>query len=220
MEEKAPAVLASLVVDNCDLQRAAIDAGAIKKLSQILKQTFDPLPPSASAPLWQPDAESSEEVLDGVPRLGYQGLSPAASRITRLREATLTGLAAMASLRDEYRKSIIENGVISFVIQSLKPYNMDSPSKKDERGSTSSAQTVTENTKDVVLAACASAQRLSRSVSTLRTSLMDAGLAPPLFILLKHQDVEIQIAATAVICNLVLDFSPMREVRSTRCKRS
>lgn len=41
---------------------------------------------------------------------------------------------------------------------------------------------------------------------------MDAGLAAPLFGLLKHQDIEIQIQATAVVCNLVLDFSPMREV--------
>lgn len=220
MEEKAPAVLADLVVDSSDLQRAAVEAGAIKILSQILKQTFDPLPSSASAPLWQPDAQSSEETVEGVPPLGYQGLSPAAVRVTRLREATFRGLAAMASLRDEYRKSIIENGVISFVIQSMKPYSMDSPSKTDEGGFMSSAQIVTENSKDVVLAACASAKYLSRSVSTLRTSLMDAGLAPPLFVLLKHQDVEIQIAATAVICNLVLDFSPMREVRSTRCKGS
>ena len=213
VEEKAPAVLASLVVDSMDLQRAAIDAGAVKKLSQILKQSFDPLPPSASAILWQPDAESSELVVDGAPTLGCVGLSPAASHVTKLREATLTGLAAMASLRDEYRKSIIENGVIWFIIQCLKPYNMDSISlQKEGEDFASPPQIVTENTKDVVLAACALARGLSRSVSTLRTSLMDAGLAPPLFILLKHQDVDIQVASTAVISNLVLDFSPMREV--------
>ena len=213
VEEKAPAVLAGLVVDNIDLQRAATEAGAVKKLSQILKQSFDPLPPSASTTLWQPDVESSETILDGATTLGYVGLSPAASHVTKLREATLTGLAAMASLRDEYRKSIIENGVISFVIQCLKPYNIDSLSlQKEEEDFTSPPQIVTENTKDVVLAACALARGLSRSVSTLRTSLMDAGLTPPLFILLKHQDVDIQVAATAVISNLVLEFSPMREV--------
>ena len=44
---------------------------------------------------------------------------------------------------------------------------------------------------------------------------MDAGLAAPLFLLLKHQDVDLQIAATAVVCNLVLDFSPMRDVRES-----
>ena len=213
VEEKAPAVLASLVVDSMDLQRAAIDAGAVKKLSQILKQSFDPLPPSASAMVWQPEADSSEVIIDGAPTLGYMGLSPAASHVTMLREATLTGLAAMASLRDEYRKSIIENGVISFIIQCLKPYSVDSlSSQKEEEDFTSPPQIVSENTKDVVLAACALARGLSRSVSTLRTSLMDAGLTQPLFILLKHQDVDIQVAATAVISNLVIDFSPMREV--------
>ena len=213
VEEKAPAVLASLVVDSMDLQRAAIDAGAVKKLSQILKQSFDPLPPSASAMVWQPEVDSSEVVVDGAPTLGYIGLSSAASHVTILREATLTGLAAMASLRDEYRKSIIENGVISFIIQCLKPYSMDSLSpQKEEEDFTSPPQIVSENTKDVVLAACALARGLSRSVSTLRTSLMDAGLVPPLFVLLKHHDVDIQVAATAVISNLVIDFSPMREV--------
>ena len=221
VEEKAPAVLASLVVDSIDLQRAAIDAGAVKKLSQILKQSFDPLPPSTSATLWQPDADSSEVMMDGAPTLGCLGLSPAASHVTKLREGTLTGLAAMASLRDEYRKSIIEHGVISFIIQCLKPYSMDSlASKQEEEDFTSPPQIVSENTKDVVLAACALARGLSRSVSTLRTSLMDAGLAPPLFVLLKHQDVDIQVAATAVISNLVLDFSPMREVSLQHSKHT
>ena len=214
VEEKAPAVLASLVVDSNDLQKAATDAGAVKKLSQILKQSFDPLPPSASSMLWQPEADSSEINIDGAPTLGYVGLSPAASHVTKLREAALTGLAAMASLRDEYRKSIIENGVISFIILCMKPYSMDSlSSQKEEEDFTSPPQIVSENTKAVVLAACGLARGLSRSVSTLRTSLMDAGLAPPLFLLLKHQDVDIQVEATAVISNLVLDFSPMREVR-------
>ena len=152
--------------------------------------------------------------MNDVRPLGYPGLSPIASHITKLREATLTGLAAMASLRDEYRKAIIENGVISFIIQSLKPYNIESPPSKKTNGEVSNQpQIVAENPKDVILAACALARGLSRSVSTLRTSLMDAGLAAPLFVLLKHQDVDIQIAATAVICNLVLDFSPMREAR-------
>lgn len=219
VEEKAPAVLATLVVDSLELQRSAIDAGVVKRLSQILKRSFDPLPPSASAPLWSPEPQTSEPTTGDDPSLGCAGLSPQASHVTKLREATLTGLAAMASLRDEYRKSIIENGVITFVIQSLKPYSMEWASlKKQGDDITNHPQIVTENPKDVVLAACALARGLSRSVSTLRTSLMDAGLTAPLFLLLKYQDVDIQIAATAVVCNLVLDFSPMREVSYLRSK--
>ena len=152
--------------------------------------------------------------MDDGPTLGFSGLSPQASHVTKLREATLMGLAALASLRDEHRKSIIENGVISCIIQSLKPYNINSSTFNNQNeDATNQPQIVTENPKDVILAACALARALSRSVSTLRTSLMDAGLAPPLFVLIKHQDTDYQIAATGVVCNLILDFSPMREVR-------
>lgn len=53
---------------------------------------------------------------------------------------------------------------------------------------------------------------MSRSVGNLRTSLIDAGLGKPVFALLKYPDNAVQIAATDVSINLVLDFSPMREV--------
>ncbi len=45
---------------------------------------------------------------------------------------------------------------------------------------------------------------------------MDAGLAGPLYNLMQRDDVEVQTAATAVVCNVVLEYSPMREVGSTR----
>ncbi|KAL8822306.1 MAG: hypothetical protein Q9191_006957 [Dirinaria sp. TL-2023a] len=213
IKERAPAVLATLTVDSFDLQRAAIDAGSIKKLSQILKQSYDPLPPYSITSLWSP--EPPNDGLDTTEEfsLGKPGLSPAVYHLTRMRESSLTGLAAIASLKDEFRKSIIENGIVPFIIQSLKPYIADSfvsPSKLPADDPSNSVA-VSENPKEIILAACALARGLSRSVSTLRTALMDAGLATPLFQLLKHQDVEIQVAATAVVCNLVLDFSPMRE---------
>ena len=218
IEERAPGVLATLTVDSLDLQRAAIDAGSIKKLSQILKKSFDPLPPHSTTSLWSPEPPTSDgmETTEELP-LGTHGLSPAAYHVTRMRESALTGLAAIASLKDEYRKSIIENGIVPFIVQSLKPHDTDGSTGQpqvtadDSKGS----MAVTENPKEVIMAACALARGLSRSVSTLRTSLMDAGLAAPLFLLLKHQDIEIQVAATAVVCNLVLDFSPMREVSTT-----
>ena len=46
----------------------------------------------------------------------------------------------------------------------------------------------------------------------LRTSLIDHGIANPVFDLLTHQSVKVQIAATEVITNLVLEVSPMRTV--------
>jgi hypothetical protein len=64
----------------------------------------------------------------------------------------------------------------------------------------------------VLIAACKVTRSLSRSVSVLRTSLIDHGVAQPVYELLKHPSVEVQIAATEVITNLVLEMSPMRPV--------
>lgn len=218
VREQAPAVLAMLTANSLETQKAAADAGAIKKLSQLLKQSYDPLPVNPLRSLWT--AESSPPV-DSEPqenacRLGMPGVSPLVYHILRLRETVLVALAAMASNKDEYRKAIIENGVIPFVIKTLKvdaSESLKSLRQTNYDETTNDQNLVMGNCRDAVLAACGAARALSRSVATLRTSLMDAGLSGPLFVLLTSQDIEIKVAATAVVCNLVLDFSPMREVR-------
>lgn len=215
-KEQAPAVLAMLAVDSNELQRAAVDAGAIKRLSQLLKESYNPLPASSSTSLWTPDGNTADTVdtKDDASRLGADGISPAAFHVTKMREAVLIALAALASVKDEYRKMIIDNGVVPFIIESLKPYSMTQISSANVKatvdGSLKDRKVL--NPRHVILAACGTARGLSRSVSTLRTDLMDAGLAAPLFVLLRHTDIDIQVSATAVICNLVLEFSPMREV--------
>ena len=216
LKEQAPAVLAMLAVDSNELQRAAVDAGAIKKLSQLLKESYDPLPPCSSTSLWAPDGNFVEtmEPKGDESKLGAGGLSAASFHVTKLREVVLIALAALASLKDEYRKLIIDNGVVPFVIESLKPHSII-PMSSANASSTAdqfSQDKKVMNPRHVILAACGTARGLSRSVSTLRTDLMDAGLAAPLFVLLRHSDIDVQVSATAVICNLVLEFSPMREV--------
>ncbi|KAL9614090.1 MAG: hypothetical protein Q9167_001375 [Letrouitia subvulpina] len=215
IKERAPCVLAMLTVDNVDLQRAAVDAGAIKKLSQLLKESYEPLPPNSSALLWTPEqAQPDQEMIsNGMTTLGRNGFLPLILHAIKMREAVLVALTSIASLKDEYRKAIIDNGVVPLVIESLKTYKASGSSNTSNDLSDSNAQTSVsfEYPISVILAACGAARSLSRSVSTLRTSLMDAGLSKPLFVLLKHPEVKVQIAATAVVCNLVLEFSPMRE---------
>jgi hypothetical protein len=64
----------------------------------------------------------------------------------------------------------------------------------------------------VVVEACRLATALSRSISILRTSLIDGGIARPVFGLMKSGDAEVKAAATDTVTNLVLRFSPMRDV--------
>ena len=213
IKEQAPMVLANLVMDSAELQKAAVDADAIKKLSQLLKESYDPLPKPSESNIWHPDRADPDHGRENpnTSRLGPPGLSSQASYVIKMREGVLMALAAIAPFKDDYRKSIIDNGVVPFIIESLKPHaTSSSPVVKGAQ----SSSLPTGNPVPVLLAACAAARALSRSVRILRTSLIDAGVAVPLFALLKHQDVEVQVAATAVVCNLVLEFSPMREVSS------
>lgn len=216
VKQEAPAVLAVLTDHNSTAQKAAVDAGAIDKLSELLKETYEPISASQSS-VWSSDPFDSGMMNceDECARLGPEGVSPAVYHTAKVRETTFDALAALASTKDEYRKAIIENGVMSFIVRTLKAddVTLAVTSKTETFNDESIERKILHgNCRDAILAACWTARALSRSVSTLRTSLMDAGLPSPLFVLLKCQDMEIKIEATAVVCNLVLEFSPMREV--------
>lgn len=215
IKEQAPLVLAMLAANSLEIQKAAADAGAIKKLSQLLKESYDEVPANASVAMWTPESSTSRhsEGRDEGAKLGPAGVSATAYHVMRLRASVLIALAAIASDKDEYRRAIIDNGVVPFVIKTLKPEESDPVAQANGQaeGTLRYRRAFTGNCKDAILAACGAARALSRSVSTLRTSLMDAGLPASLFVLIKCQDIQLQIAATAVVTNLVLHFSPMRE---------
>lgn len=209
LKEEAPAVLANLVMDDQELQRHAVEGNALKRLSQLLKETYNPIT-EHSRPMWHADDAPARdpESLSPECRLGPSGYSPTLCHVMRYRENILKALAALVPFKDEYRKAICEHGVVPYIIDALKPRPNDALANDSMPRNTAEDG----NPIPTILAACGTARMLTRSVSVLRTSLIDAGVAKPLFALLSHSDLEVQIAATAAICNLALDFSPMKEV--------
>lgn len=216
LREEAPAVLALLVMDDQELQRHAVEGGAIKRLSQLLKESYNPMQ-EATRPMWHADGEEDNGDVNGQGPVGQQspectlgppGCSPVHCHVMRYRENILKALAALVPFKDEYRKAICENGVVPYIIDSLKPSSGQPPTDTSNPKNTAADG----NPTPTLLAACGAVRMLTRSVSILRTSLIDAGVAPPLFELIRHPDIEVKIAATSVICNLAMDFSPMKDV--------
>ncbi|KAF3003004.1 hypothetical protein E8E13_005753 [Curvularia kusanoi] len=197
--ERSPLVLAELVTGNKALQTAAVDARIMPTLVQILKKSFERVTTNTK-PLWHPRSASLEvkdpNIDPASSAIGKPGLSADVLHAFRVREGVLLALAALAGDQDTYRKLVIEMGAATHIIESLVPYS----ETREKDG----------NPDAVLRAACKVTRSLSRSVSVLRTSLIDHGIANPVFELLTHQSVKVQIAATEVITNLVLEVSPMR----------
>ncbi|KAK5122847.1 hypothetical protein LTR85_003762 [Meristemomyces frigidus] len=207
-KEEACEVLALLIRECKELQVAAVDAGAIKHASSVLKKSFDNVP--LAKPMWSAKSAAAEPA--DVPyscKMGGRGLPAEILHAMRCRQDALEALAAIASKEDIHRKAIVEAGVVSCIIDSLKPYPADFAQKLiTNRGQVGPKD---GNTTAVILAACHMAKTMSRSVSLLRTSLIDAGIAKPISQLLLHHDLAVQLAATDVCINILSEFSPMRD---------
>ncbi len=209
IQEAVPGILADLIMDSQRLQRAAVDCHAIKKLSQLLKETFDPIS-GPRAGLWSPEKTLNphSHFMDVDGACGEGAPTPMARHIMRLREGILQALASIAPFDDDFKKAICDQGVVPYIIDSLKAYHQ--PSVPSDHGG-DFPDVIPGNSASTLLAACGAARVLTRSVKVLRTSLIDAGVGPPLFALLNHPDIEVQIAVTKVVSNLAVDFSPMKE---------
>lgn len=234
IRELTPAVLARLITDSDVLQKAAFDCDAVTLLRSVIKEGYEPVPDSALAELWSPTPAGSAtpepqqpDALSAACRLGPKGLHPLLAHNLRVRESALKAIGALAAFKEEYRKAFVEHDVVGYLVESLsrspsKPRSNKErapagPQKKaGENASPTDAARYGTNPESVIIAACHALRMFSRSVSILRTSLLDFGVAEPIFQLLKHPDVDIQIAATAVVCNLVTEVSPMRQVCSYR----
>jgi hypothetical protein len=208
IRESSCEVLAQLISCNRNYQTASVDAGGIKSVCPILKRSFDNV--SLAKPMWPARRATIEEgEKSAACQLGNKGLPMEILHAMRCRQGALEALAAIAHREEIHRKAFIEAGVISCIIDSLKPFPQDlQASIVSNKGQMSVKD---GNTTSVILAACNAAKSMSRSVSMLRTSLIDAGIAKPVFELLRHPNVKVQIAATNVVANLLIDFSPMKE---------
>jgi hypothetical protein len=222
IKERAPAILAMLITDSENLQNAAFDANLVSKLSKMLKVSYDPVPESDLSQRWSPREDEGSE---NTSRLGDQGQPPLLNHKIKVRESTLKAIAALVPFKDEYRKAIVDQGMIPHIVESMNPNPRKPVPKTSDRTETTNKAPKEEeegkmqygtNPIPVLIAACGAVRALSRSVTILRTTLIDNGVAMPVFNLLQHPDIEVQIAATATVCNLVTDVSPMREV-SNRC---
>lgn len=104
-------------------------------------------------------------------------------------QGALLALAVLCSKLESHRHGLISASLLPLVVSSLS-----SPSA------------------GVRAAACHCIRGLGRSVNVLRTSLVDTNAGEPLLKLLKDEDAVVKITAAATVTNLLLEFSPMRQV--------
>ncbi|KAI8305075.1 armadillo repeat protein [Colletotrichum sp. SAR11_59] len=121
--ERTPAILARMITDSEHLQKAAYDCGAVKSFSKLLKDAYEPIPPSAYAKLWSPQADTGMELESTYPScaLGPEGQPPLLAHKVRMRESALKAIGALAAGKDEYRKAFVEQDVVAHIVQSLSP---------------------------------------------------------------------------------------------------
>jgi hypothetical protein len=207
---RAPLILAKLVENSAVLQKAAVDADIIKILCPLLKRSFDPVATSKRA-MWSPNPdmlETGPRSVTDPKAIGPESIALDLLTAFCLRSNTMQALAAIAQKEDETRKLVIENGVVPCIVDALQAYT-DGADPVNLSGSVDPSE---GNPAFVLAPALHFLTTLSRSVSILRTSLIDGGVAKPAFQLLRHPDLGVQKAAVDSMVNLVLHFSPMKPV--------
>ncbi|UNI20322.1 hypothetical protein JDV02_006420 [Purpureocillium takamizusanense] len=220
--ESAPAILARLITDSEFLQKAAYDCDAVKVLTKLLKRAYQPVPETDQPKYWSPQSDMGmeDESTPAAAQLGGKGQNPLLAHRMRLREASLRAIGALAAGKEDYRKAFVAEDFVPYVNESLcefprKPKQVKERSK-DKQGSETSRKSPSpaygNNSESVIIAACHVVRMLARSVSVLRTALVDYGVALPIFQFMTYRDVNVQIAATATVINLVVEVSPVREL--------
>ncbi|KAK3345230.1 armadillo-type protein [Neurospora tetraspora] len=221
--ERTPAVLARLIADSVFLQQITRDSGALKLACKLLKDSYEPSATQSPPRPWTPNPEERRDFgEDGFSacQLGPPGQVPACAHKIRMRESSLKLITSLATFKEEFRKEIVEQDILPSVAESLsetpqKPTPPKEKPKMEEDGAVpihpAGHSPYGHNPTSVLIAACHAVRTLARSVSNLRTALDDNCVAMPIFKLLKHVDIDVKIAACSVICNLLIESSPMRD---------
>jgi hypothetical protein len=224
--ERTPEVLARLVHDSEPLQQAAHECGAIKIAAKLLKTAFEPQSVQSPPRPWSPNPDRGSDASDGLAtcRIGPPGQVPAYAHKIRMRESALKLIAALATLREEYRMELADEDVVPYIVEALSPSPGKPKNAKEkpapEKGSEdvdmpSGTSPYGHNPNTVIIAACYAVRALARSIRIVRTVLGDNNVGIPISKLLRHPDAGVQIASSAVVINLVTTLSPMYEVRSS-----
>jgi armadillo repeat-containing protein 8 len=224
-EYPAELILAELIQESDMLQCAAYDAGAIKAICTRLKKAFDPAK-MAPPTMWSPTPGSSsaeQRSLSSDVLLGPPTPCPALSTTIRYRAIAMRALAALTETQDRHRRDAIGCNVMPCVIDAMTSYPPAPAFAVSQLQALKPIDTIDAkdgNPTFVIMAALHFLTVLSRSTHILRTSLIDANVASPVYALLEHEDLPVRIAAVDVTINLVLHFSPMKPVSPPITKKT
>ncbi|KAI8810027.1 armadillo-type protein [Cladochytrium replicatum] len=179
----APLVFAYLVWDNEKLQKTSMDKEAIVKLSQMIFCLEEEHGDGTVEEI----SRAAASAATGASGKSALGTGPPALKVRR---SALLAIAAICYHSEECRKAVIESKVLPHIVAAMyHPANVG-----------------------IRAAACQCTRSLSRSVKNLRTALVDSRISLPLISLLADAaHPVVQITACATLCNIVLDFSPMKK---------
>ncbi|GJJ12063.1 hypothetical protein Clacol_006304 [Clathrus columnatus] len=165
VKTKACYILALLVKDEREIEKIAVEVGALDKVTSLM--------------------------LDITPKDKFNWDDDEPESIANLRQAILMATATLTLHWDGIRRDLSAQPFFPCIHICMSHPHFG-----------------------VRYAACQCARVLCRSISVLRTSVVDSGMGITLFDILNKtdEDSRVQAAALAGICNLLNDFSPMRVV--------
>jgi hypothetical protein len=210
-------ILAEFINNSNSLQMAAFEGEAIKPLTSRLRKAFDVIR-SQPTTMWSPEQSpktTPSRSLTSSTQLGPLTPTRLISDTLLFRAHAIEALASISEKENTNRTDTIKTGIMSSVIDALNPYPIDPNASDPDFRYVKRIDDIDPkqgNPTYVLKAALALLLALSRSTNVLRTSLIDNQIAKPVLALVQHEDISVKLAATDVLINLLLHFSPMKEV--------